>query len=100
MDNTEEVEVGSLDSGYLESGDCMSETDGTSSDGTYLETADEKLDFEDSRAWTARGTIPNEGELEQIDWETFYCTGELIKVGEHSRFGQIQNKYNKAASRR
>lgn len=51
-DNTEHEETVSLDRGYLESGDCMSETDGAN---TYLEIGDEKTDSEDSIAWMGRG---------------------------------------------
>lgn len=53
-DNIDHEEKGSLESGYIESGDCMSEIDGATSDGTYLETGDEKTDSEDSIAWTTR----------------------------------------------
>lgn len=46
--NDDEIDEGHMDSGYLETEECMSESDVETSEGTYLETADDNTGCEES----------------------------------------------------
>ena len=81
-------------SGVVESDQVMSETEEASSDGTGTENTGYYIDSEDSCNLLRTSKIPSEEELEQMDWETFYSTGELFKIGERREPIQVTELRN------
>ena len=81
-------------SGVVESDQVMSETEEASSDGTGTENTGYYIDSEYSCNLLRTSKIPSEEELEQMDWETFYSTGELFKIGERREPIQVTELRN------
>lgn len=86
--------MSSEDSGFFNSEESTAETEDTMLERTTTTTSHDKADSEFSAGVEATTTLPSEHDLEQINWETLYSTGELIRHGETTRPVQTTENNN------